>query len=391
MWSYTGFKKDPLDSEDDAPATLEVQQNTSTARGDETQVSSGDLAGMFDPAATIDTSKDYAGATGSYGTSTDADISYGYTDPATSIKWGDLDLGKLKGESTWGAGALPVDETQQSVTADITQTYVDPATGETWGDDLGPALEQFRDDVGAANGVGQSFDPYAGDIGGMVEQWIADQFGGVRDTSADEQLISDQQARMMGGSLADNAARMGRAGFAASGANAAIGGDIRREAAMQAAREMLDVRERARQEELARASAAMGGHFRMSSLASEDARREAMLSLLQEMMDDGEAQGAAGPSGGVTSADLADFTNDQGSQDGLFGVIGADSNDAKAYIASTGIAQAEGPDVAIAQGYRQLPAGVESGLPPPPEGYQLWWNENGEIILVDTRTWRFGG
>lgn len=78
------------------------------------------------------------------------------------------------------------------------------------------------------------------------------------DTSEEEALIRQLMQDQIGQGLVEQRARMGRAGFGASGALAAMEGDVRRQAGQQATQETLALRRQAEQEAIQNALNAIG-------------------------------------------------------------------------------------------------------------------------------------
>jgi hypothetical protein len=77
-------------------------------------------------------------------------------------------------------------------------------------------------------------------------------------TAEEEALIRELMQDRLGAGLVEQRAKMGRAGFGASGALAAMEGDIRRQAGQQATQETLAIRRQAEQEAIDNALRAIG-------------------------------------------------------------------------------------------------------------------------------------
>lgn len=95
----------------------------------------------------------------------------------------------------------------------------------------------------------------------QVRQMMADLLAGKGmdvNTAEEEALIRELMQDRLGAGLVEQRARMGRAGFGASGALAAMEGDVRRQAGQQATQETLALRRQAEQEAIDNALRAIG-------------------------------------------------------------------------------------------------------------------------------------
>jgi type II secretory pathway pseudopilin PulG len=95
----------------------------------------------------------------------------------------------------------------------------------------------------------------------QVRQLMADLLAGKGmdvSTAEEEALIRELMQDRLGAGLVEQRARMGRSGFGASGALAAMEGDIRRQAGQQATQETLAIRRQAEQEAIDNALRAIG-------------------------------------------------------------------------------------------------------------------------------------
>lgn len=136
------------------------------------------------------------------------------------------------------------------------------------------------------------------EMAAMISQIFGDQLGGgVRDTSADEELIRQMMAGEVGGNLADLNARMGGMGFADSGASAALSGDIYQQGARTAAEDIMGLRQRARddyQDQIAQAAQILFGERELGM--SED--YYGMIQQYLDSLNNGDA-GSNTPGSGV--------------------------------------------------------------------------------------------
>lgn len=126
----------------------------------------------------------------------------------------------------------------------------------------------------------------ADDIDQMIRDLVASQIGaaGKVNTAEEEALIRQQMQGELGQSLVDQRARMGRAGFGASGAMGAIEGDVRRAAEMDALDQILGLRRTEEQRAIDNAFGAVGVETGMRSAAADDAIRRMALEALQAEM-----------------------------------------------------------------------------------------------------------
>lgn len=124
------------------------------------------------------------------------------------------------------------------------------------------------------------------DIDQMIRDLVASQIGaaGKVNTAEEEALIRQQMQGELGQSLVDQRARMGRAGFGASGAMGAIEGDVRRAAEMDALDQILGLRRTEEQRALDNAFGAVGVETGMRRAAADDALRRMALEALQAEM-----------------------------------------------------------------------------------------------------------
>lgn len=140
--------------------------------------------------------------------------------------------------------------------------------------------------------------------------WQVNQLGGPRDTSAEEALMRQNQEAMLGQSLVDQRASMGRAGFGSSGALYGMENAARMAAARDLSQSQFDLRDQARQEELDRVLAASSSNLGLRKIMGEEKWRETVLGLIEDEMkkDDEEPP----PSGDVVTDTLQEPANDIG-------------------------------------------------------------------------------
>lgn len=126
----------------------------------------------------------------------------------------------------------------------------------------------------------------ADDIDQMIRDLVASQIGaaGKVNTAEEEALIRQQMQGELGQSLVDQRARMGRAGFGASGAMGAIEGDVRRAAEMDALDQILGLRRTEDQRSIENAMGAISAENQMRRGAADDALRRMALEALQAEM-----------------------------------------------------------------------------------------------------------
>ena len=123
----------------------------------------------------------------------------------------------------------------------------------------------------------------------MVEQTIRDLLmGGVRDTTAEENLAREMIQAQQQQALVDQRARAGRAGLVQTGAQAGIESDIRQKAAQQALAEIYGIQAGARGEQRADVGLAGQLYGMDKALAAEEARNAAILEALKQMYGQGE-------------------------------------------------------------------------------------------------------
>lgn len=119
-------------------------------------------------------------------------------------------------------------------------------------------------------------------------------------TAEEEALVKQLMQDQIGEGLVEQRARMGRAGFGASGALAAMEGDIQRKAAQGATQETLAIRRQAEQDAIERAMNAIGIDVTKRREGREAAFDEQFLAALQSAL----AQENAG-------ADSSNFLEDK--------------------------------------------------------------------------------
>lgn len=124
------------------------------------------------------------------------------------------------------------------------------------------------------------------DIDQMIRDFVAGRLSGAgkANTAEEEALIRQQMQGELGQSLVDQRARMGRAGFGASGAMGAIEGDFRRAAEMDALDQILGLRRTEDQRAIENAMGAISAENQMRRGAADDALRRMALEALQAKM-----------------------------------------------------------------------------------------------------------
>jgi hypothetical protein len=145
------------------------------------------------------------------------------------------------------------------------------------------------------------------DLDAMIRSFVEDRLrsAGNVDTTEQEALIRQQMEGKLGSSLVDQRARMGRAGFGASGATAALESDARTAASREALDQILGLRSSEEQRAFNNATQAISTESDMRSAASDDALRRMVLETLQAqagLEGDGSGVPAYGTPTGVGGA-----------------------------------------------------------------------------------------
>jgi hypothetical protein len=175
------------------------------------------------------------------------------------------------------------------------------------GGPLPGAEETIREGV-AAGALPASNEQFNEQIRMLMQDLIS---GRGMDVSTDEEeaLIRELMQDRLGQGLVEQRARMGRAGFGASGALAAMEGDVRRQAGQQATQETLALRRQAEQEAIDNALRSIGVDLDVRGEARKSAFDEEFLNALKSSLglNDGEGAGGGRPQGspanlGETSA-----------------------------------------------------------------------------------------
>lgn len=165
------------------------------------------------------------------------------------------------------------------------------------------------------------------DLDQQIRDFVSGRIAGAGDvdTTEQEDLIRQMIEGKTGESLVDQRARMGRAGFGASGAMGAIEGDVMRQAGQAASGDILDLRRNEEQRSFDNASKAIQTEQGMRSAASDEAIRRMILETLQAqagLEPDGDGGAADGPfAGGALPADIS------GSESPTIPANGGASND----------------------------------------------------------------
>lgn len=120
-----------------------------------------------------------------------------------------------------------------------------------------PGAEKTLEDAAAAGAIAQTDDQFDEQVRKLMGDLLAGRGMDVS-TAEEEKLIQELMQDRLGQQLVEQRARMGRAGFGASGALAAMESDAQRAAAQQATRETLAVRRQAEQEAIDNALRAIG-------------------------------------------------------------------------------------------------------------------------------------
>lgn len=111
------------------------------------------------------------------------------------------------------------------------------------------------------------------------------------DTSEEEALIRQLMQDQIGQGLVEKRARMGRAGFGASGALAAMEGDVRRQAGQQATQETLALRRQAEQEAIQNALNAIGVDVTKRKEGRQEVFDQELLNVLKSSLGQEDTSG----------------------------------------------------------------------------------------------------
>lgn len=141
------------------------------------------------------------------------------------------------------------------------------------------------------------------------------------DTSAQEALIKQLMQDQTGQGLANARASMGRAGFASSGAEAALSGDVRRKASQQAAQDILGVQTDEKQRLFQNALGAGGLDIAERNAANQGKELDARMQVLQGLLGGQSGAGDRSP-GTAPPADAPPGSH----YDERGNLIGADGN-----------------------------------------------------------------
>lgn len=121
--------------------------------------------------------------------------------------------------------------------------------------------------------------------------------GNTRDTTGDEATINQMMQSQVGSGQADLNARMGAGGFGTSGALASMSGDMQRQAARDAAQQIMGVRGDARDDRLRELQMGLQSNFTDRGLDMSDAQYQQYLNALADTNYDPERVGSAGSDG----------------------------------------------------------------------------------------------
>jgi hypothetical protein len=157
--------------------------------------------------------------------------------------------------------------------------------------------------------------PSEDELDAQIRQLMGDLISGKGmgvDTSEEEALIKQLMQDQIGQSLVDQRARMGRAGFGASGALAAMEGDIQRQAAQRATQETLATRRQAEQDAIERALSAIGVDVEKRREGRQASFDEEFLNALKSSMEQEDTAAGGGP--------LDDFSKNV-EEEGLVGAV----------------------------------------------------------------------
>lgn len=136
-------------------------------------------------------------------------------------------------------------------------------------------------------------------IRAMLEKLVGGE-GMKVNTAEEEALIKELMQDRLGQGLVEQRARMGRAGFGASGALAAMEGDVRRQAGQQATQETLALRRQAEQDAIANAMKAVGVDIDVRKQAGQEFFDQQFLDALKSALGMETTAPDSGGVGGLT-------------------------------------------------------------------------------------------
>lgn len=244
------------------------------------------------------------GMVGGFGASPPPDGGYGSGGPSWSGSWS----GQAGGGGSGGAN-IPVtgpgtrgDADQDGIPDNQEEGY-NPFAG--WTPTLPPGWK--ASEVAAwSDATGGKIAPPAGapdepasneELNAQIRSLMEDLVSGRGmdvNTAEEEALIRELMQDRLGQGLVEQRAKMGRAGFGASGALAAMEGDVRRQAGQQATQETLALRRQAEQEAIRNALQAVGVDIDVRGEARKAAFDEEFLNALKSSLGLDGGEGAAG-------------------------------------------------------------------------------------------------
>ncbi len=186
-----------------------------------------------------------------------------------------------------GQDVLEADR-REAETGSLAPPVVVPSTGvEDYGGIEGTVVAPEEHEILESGDEGYSEDGAAGDEGGN----LGSTFGeyalaglGPQDTSEEEALIRELMQQQQGMDVYNARAAGGRSGFASSGAQFGIEGDLRRRAAQAATQDILGVRREAEQDAFDRAARAAGISLDEARFESDAAYRQAVLDAMAAVL-----------------------------------------------------------------------------------------------------------
>jgi len=141
------------------------------------------------------------------------------------------------------------------------------AKAPTWVDEQ---VDRLRPGIGADGQPTGLYEDYQAPTDKAFEEFINEMMQGeARDTSEEEALIRELMSDASKKELVGNRARMGRSGFAESGASAAIEGDIMRQVGLSESGQIMDLRNEAAKEAVDNAFRAAGINLDMMTLEQQ--------------------------------------------------------------------------------------------------------------------------
>ncbi len=249
-----------------------------------------------------------------------------------------------------------------------------------------PVTAEAGDSYGGGGGAGTSTaelptadqsmaQPMEGDFpydvsNAMLQRALGMLMGGTRDTQAEEAQINEMLQGQMGRGLGDLMAQLGGSGFGQSGAVGNLGQQVVSRLGQDANRQIMDLREGARQEQLQRLGLASQMTLGERRASNQEMINAALMSYL-EGLGEGSAEGGGFLDSGLPFDEELipeDLSNEELMESG-----GAAAG---TYAEMMGYEMADSPEA----GWVQVPGNLPNGDHIP--GYALYTDTNGNNYLV---------